>query len=145
MEYKICKKCSEKKDINDFRKGRNQCKKCENKSSREWKLKNEKHIKEYNKKYFQDNKEKIINDRRKYLHEYRQTEKYKKHKKEYAKANKEKANNHKMERYYNDYIFKLKHNIRVEILRSFKMKNKIKNKKTEEILKCDVNYFIKER
>ena len=142
MDYKKCKKCGEEKNINDFRIGRNQCRKCENKSAREWKLKNKNHVSEYNKKYFQNNKEKIVNEKREYLHEYRQTKKYKKHKKEYEKINRKKSNEHTKERYNNDYIFRLKHNIRVELLRSFKIKDKNKNKHTEEILKCDTDYFV---
>ena len=31
MEIKICKKCNEEKDINEFRKNRNQCRECERK------------------------------------------------------------------------------------------------------------------
>lgn len=142
MDYKVCTVCGEKKSIDNFTTGRKQCIVCIRKLTKDWRNRNKEHIKEYNKKYFQKHKEEIVNKRREYLHNYRQTEKYKKHKKEYEMKNRQKSNEHRKNRYKNDYIFKLKHNLRVELLRSFKSKNKIKYKHTEEIIGCDTDFFI---
>lgn len=144
MNYnKKCIRCNKIKNINDFRKARNQCKECEKELIKIWRNNNKEHIKEYGHNYFQKNKEKLVKDRKQYLHDYRQTTKYKKHKKEYANKNKEKINLYFKERYKNDYIFKLKHNVRVEILRSFKKNEKQKRKKTNEIVGCDDLFLIK--
>lgn len=143
METKICSRCGKTQEMNKFRNQRNQCKECEKELITKWKNENKKHLKEYNKKYFQEHKEEIVNKKRKYLHDYRQTDKYKEHKKEYAIKNQEKVNKQTKERYANDIIFKLKHNVRVEILRSFKLKDKEKNKHTEELTKCSLDYLVK--
>lgn len=143
MDFKKCRKCGLEKNANEFRNKRNECKQCEKELIKEWRRKNKKHIKEYSQKYFQEHKDEIMDKRRKYMYEYRQTKKYKEHKKEYAKNNRERSNKLRKIRYNSDYIFKLKHNLRVELLRSFKTKDKIKNKHTKDILNCDIDYFIK--
>ena len=140
MEYKICSRCNEIKLTNEFRNKRNQCKKCEKELMVEWRKNNKDYIKEYNRKYFQEHKEEILNNKKEYMYEYRQTEKYKKHKKEYASNNREKSNLQAKERYKKDRTYKLKHNIRVELLRSFKSKGKTKNKHTEELLGCKLDF-----
>lgn len=143
METKICSRCGKKQEINKFREKRNQCKECEKELITAWRKENKEHLKEYNKKYFQEHKEKILTDKKEYMYNYRQTSKYKKHKKEYANKNKEKVNEQRKKRYANDIIFRLKHNVRVEILRSFKSKNKEKSKHTEELTGCSLDHLVK--
>lgn len=142
IECKECSRCKETKPLNMFRGTRNQCKSCEKELIKEWRNKNKEHIKEYGKKYFQEHKEELKEKRKDYMYEYRQTLKYKKHKKEYAKKNIEKYNEYARKRYKNDIMFKLKHNIRVELLRSFKIKNKKKNFHTEKIIGCSTETLI---
>lgn len=142
MEAKICSRCGKEKEISKFRKKRNQCKECEKELITIWREQNKEHIKEYNKKYFQEHKDEILVDRKEYMYNYRQTSKYKEHKKEYALENKEKFNKLSKKRYANDIIFKLKHNVRVEVLRSFKLKYKQKNKHTEELTGCSLDFLI---
>lgn len=141
METKICILCNEEKEITQFRPHRKYCKKCGNIILKEWKEKNKEHIKKYNKKYFQEHKEQILIDRKEYMYNYRQTSKYKKHKKEYAQKNQSKVNEQQKIRYKENKMCKLKHNVRVEIARGFKTKGMIKNKHTEEMLGCSLNYI----
>ena len=142
METKICSRCGKEKETNKFRKKRNQCKECEKELITIWRGQNKEHRKEYAKRYFQDHKEEILVKRKEYMYNYRQTTKYKKHKKEYAHKNKDKVNEQMKKRYTNDMIFKLKHNVRVEVLRSFKLKYKQKNKHTEELTGCSLDFLI---
>ena len=109
---------------------------------KEWKEKNKEHIKEYNKNYFQEHKKQILIDRKEYMYNYRQTSKYKKHKKEYANQNKDKFSELIKKRYANDMIFKLKHNVRIEIYRGFKLKDKEKSKHTEELTGCSLDFLV---
>ena len=139
---KICNSCKKMLDEESFRKGRNCCKYCEKEKLKIWREKNKNHIKEYNIEYFQKNKNKIVEKRRKYLHDYRQTEKYKSHKKEYARINKEKTNEQIKERMKNDKIFKLKHQIRNLLNKCFRSKYN-NTTKTEKILGCELDFFSK--
>lgn len=91
-------------------------------------------IKEKRKLYREKNKEKIkqkrINNRDKILEQ----------KRKYRENNRDKIrksdNRYQKNRRNNDYLFRLKTNIRSLIKRSFKCKNYIKNDKTFEILGC---------
>lgn len=141
METKICILCNQEKEISKFRPHRRYCRDCGNLKNREWKKLNQEHIKEYSKKYFQEHKKEIANKRREYMYEYRQTDKYKKHKKEYAQKNQSKVNEQQKIRYKENKMCNLKHNVRVEIARGFKTKGMIKNKHTEEMLGCSLNYI----
>lgn len=86
-------------------------------------------IKEYNQKYYQINKKKIK----------KQTKKYREENKEYLIKKQEEYNNKKRKE---DKLFKLKTNIRNTINRSFTRKEYQKNKHTEEIIGCSVDFFI---
>lgn len=63
MEQKVCTKCHIKKDVDQFRKQRTYCKKCESKDHHEYYIKNKEKITEwsveYNKKYREKNIDKI--------------------------------------------------------------------------------------
>lgn len=63
---KQCKKCNQLKSLSEFYKRssnkdglRNWCKLCENESAKKWRNNNRSHIKDYNKKYKNENKEQI--------------------------------------------------------------------------------------
>lgn len=153
MEIKICKTCGIKKSIEEFGKirennYRNECKKCfslklkqyrkeyyiKNKEklslqNKDWALKHKNSVKEYNKKYYQNNKKRIMQN----VNEYRKNNKEKLVKKQ-EEYNKKRINT--------DCIYKLKCNIRGMINRSFKRKEYQKNKHTEEIIDCSIDYFI---
>lgn len=98
--------------------------------NKEYREQNKNKMKEYNKKYYQDNKEKIIQN----VNKYRNNNKQKLIRKQ------EEYNNRKRKE---DNIFKLKCNIRGMINRSFTRKEYKKNKHTEEIIGCSIDYFIK--
>lgn len=55
---KICKKCNIEKDIENFYKGKNICKKCYNDKRKEYRIKNKDNIKQKDKVYYENNKEK---------------------------------------------------------------------------------------
>lgn len=183
IETKICIKCGQKKEINNFRlrkdtgKYRNMCKDCEKKYKHENYTKNKEKILEKNKIYAKKNKEKInkykkeweFNNpekvkeaRRKYrgknidiirknTREKRKIN-YAKNKekeiasvKKYYQKNKQKINfqknEYEKERRKNDILYMFKSKMRIFIWKSLKRKNFIKNKKTSEILGCDLEYF----
>lgn len=137
MKTKICKKCGIEKTINNFRNkfekrfNKNYlysyCKECE---------------KEYHKQYQKENEEKF----RKYNEKANSNKEYhKEYNKEYYKCNKEKINK-KCVKYRNkkkkeNPLFKMKEKIRAAIWLSFKRKGFSKNKHTEEILMCELDYF----
>ena len=137
METKICKKCGIEKSIDNFRnkfeKRFNKsylysyCKECEKKYHKQYQKENKEKIKKYNKK---------ANDNKEYHKEYN---------KKYYKYNKEKINKrcvkYKNKKKKEDVLFKLKEQIRLSIWMSFKRKGLIKNKHTEEILGCQLDYF----
>lgn len=174
MNTKICSKCCIEKNIDEFAKDKKTkdglrcwCKLCN---------------KEYNNKYFNDNKEKILNHQkeyyknnkdimlekqRKYCQEHkdeireRRKEYFKKYNKKYKQEHKEeikikkriyKKNNRDKERkfahyyYYNvlkkDSLFMFKKRIRCLIRTSLNRKGQIKNSYTEEILGCNIDFFI---
>ena len=58
---KKCRTCNTIKNDVDFRKYRNQCKSCENENKKAW-----------NKKWYQNNKEKVYSQSRKYKSEHRE-------------------------------------------------------------------------
>lgn len=126
METKRCKECNVEKNISEFQVGRAKCKECVHLRQKEWYKKNKNKILINRKEYRQNNKEKII---------------------ELKIKSKEKnnitRNKYLKERFAKDYIFKLKHQTRKMILRSFNRKNEIKTQKSEKILGCSIDFFIK--
>lgn len=148
-ETKVCNKCGEEKELNEFSfrrdngKYRNECKKCKIL---------------YNKKYYFNNSEEIIktikeynnknkSDKTKYIKEY-----YTKNKKKIISTNLEYYNKNKKylkylynlnrkKRRVNDPLFKLRCNINRAIHRSFKSKGYIKSDRTVNILGCSAEFF----
>jgi len=134
---KTCTKCKVKKDFNDFYKFKLRkdgltiyCKDCHKKKVKNYKEDNKEKLKENSKAYYQENKD-LLKQR---------TKKYREENKDYYTNY---MNNYNKERKKNDEIFKFKHNIRCNILSSFKRgKNKFnKNTKTEDILGCTIDEF----
>lgn len=163
MEKKICKKCGIEKEFNNFRfKNVNDkeylysyCKECERQINKEYIEKHKIQRKEYMDKYRKENKEKL-NAQRNILRKNnvektrllnnesykRNKEKRLKHNKEYRIKNKRKINQQILNKKRNDYVFKLKCQTRSILLNSFKRNGKIKSKKTENILGCNLEYFV---
>ena len=170
MEFKKCRLCNEEKEINQFRKSgkyiRNECKTCENKATIERKKKNKKHILEMEKKWRDNNPEKLQKYREKYYDKIKKKEYnkkyyeenkeyYKKHHKDYFNKNKDKIkenykkwkkNNIEKVREYQrkdalkrkqDPLKKLELQLRNMINTSFKRKGQVKSKKLELI--CGLN------
>lgn len=151
---KLCKLCYEHKDVNDFRKGRNQCKKCLSLKMKEW-----------HKNYYLDNKEELsqkmkdnylenIDFRKASMLEYREgnkerineynkiyREENKEKLKEYKIINKERLKDYNIEYHKNrlktDSLFRLKSILRKRICSIFKKKII----KTEEIIGCSFEDF----
>ena len=155
---KVCIKCGIEKDLIFFVKAKNSCKECESLYKKEYALKNKDKLKEKNKKYYSEKKDQIkererekynINKEKKlkYQKEYSEEnkEKIKKYKSEYSKLNKDKIRlyktNYQRERRKNDPIFKLKSVVSRLIRNSIKCKGLSKNKKSIDILGCDIEFF----
>jgi len=157
---KVCKECSIEKEINDFYSNKkmkdgllNQCKKCvylKNKDKRKISYLNNKdkrklyleHNKEkiqkrskgYHIKYYELNKDKILN----YQKEYRisNIESKKEYEKEYRQDNKHKRSEYNRNRKKCDFLYKFTLNIRNSVYMAFKNKGYNKTSKTQEILGC---------
>lgn len=155
---KTCSKCNIEKELEEFPKrkvskdGRNaMCKKCANERSlkngthKRYRDKNPDKIKDQNKKQYQKVKDNPI--RTEYKKNYYQLNKenINKKKKIYRKSNKDKLNNQRniryKERINEDELFHIFEKIRGLIRMSFKRKNVIKSKKTNEILGCTYQEF----
>jgi hypothetical protein len=132
---KVCNKCKIKKELTEFCKDKNHkdgyndnCRSC---------------CKEYNKEYYQSNKDKIKEyhqankDKIKEYHKeyYQANKEYKKeYLKEWREANKEYSNEYKKNRRKTEPLFKLVSNLRARTYIAFKNKGYSKNTKTKEML-----------
>lgn len=146
---KICKVCGVEKELSDFRKDkrakdgfRNECKKCYAARMAE-KRKNNPKMKEYNRdwwsKYKEQHKEWIRDYQHQYYSENRNT--IIQRNLEYKKNNRDKYNARLSERIKEEPLFKLKLDIRSRIRKSIKNQGYSKDKRTEEILGCSIEYF----
>lgn len=162
---KECIKCKLIKDNDLFVKGRNLCKDCYKIYKKEYSEKNKEKIREKSKEYYESNKDLIKkrvkenydSDKQKkldYQKEYseKNKEKIKLYKYEYSKINSEKIReyktNYQRNRRKNDTIFKLKSVISRLIRNSIKCKGLSKNKKSIDILGCDIEFlklYLEER
>lgn len=97
IKIKICKKCGNKKSIDEFYKNRWECKECRKEFNKEHYQINKDKIKKYNKEYQRKNKE----YQKKYNKEYRKKnyEKLLKQKNEYRKKNRKQLSD-KQRKYY---------------------------------------------
>jgi hypothetical protein len=137
---KICNECKLEKDIY-FTKSL--CIDCSKNYKKIYSKKNSERLKEKTAEYYKSNKEDILDKRR---HHYSNNkEKKLEYQKEYASLNKEKISKYKMEyqrnRRNNDPIFKLKYVVGRLIRNSLKCKGLSKNKKSIDILGCDIQFF----
>ena len=151
MEIKICKKCNEEKDINEFRKNRNQCRECERKYAENYRNNNHELTLERTKKWREKNKNKIKkynkNNRKKYNYEITEGRKIycKKYMKKWRNDNKKHIKEYKRNSYLknkenNLYVLKIR--VRNLIGTSFKRRSLSKPNKTEKILGCKMEFFI---
>lgn len=136
---KICSKCKQDKELEDFGKEsrtkdglKYSCKSC----NREGHLRR---VKKYNK-----NNPEIIKERKRIFHKNNK-DKINKTRRIYREKNKDLINKRQRE-YFNkkfkdDFLFKLKQNIRNSIKMSFKSKKFYKNSKTIKILGCSFSEF----
>jgi hypothetical protein len=140
---KICIKCKVSKDISLFPKTKNSCKDCEKEYKKNYRKLNSEYLKNKDKEYYLDNKEKICNMQKENYSNNK--EKKLEYQKEYASLNREKISKYKMvyqrNRRNNDPIFKLKYVVGRLIRRSLKCKGLSKNKKSIDILGCDIQFF----
>lgn len=150
---KKCTKCKIDKEFSDFYKCsikknksgyRSQCISCE----KNYLILNKELIKERNKKYNIDNKDrKSLNGKNYYLknkellkekarNQYNNKDKKLEYQKKYQQENKERRNIYLTERRKNDPLFKLITNVRNLIYNSFYYNGYSKDSKTEELLGC---------
>jgi hypothetical protein len=143
MEEKLCIKCNQSKDISLFVKNKNSCKECEKEYKRQYHIKNKEKISFGKKSYYLENVD-SIKDKMKSNY-YSNKEKKLEYQKEYASLNKEKISAYKMEYQRNrrktDPVYKLKYIVGRMIRNSLKCKGLSKNKKTIDILGCDIEFF----
>ena len=167
---KTCKNCKEEKTIDDFfvsktKKGlkiKAQCKKCFNEAERKrYYEKNKNKIEErknkpilskqeYNKKYYQQNKDNILKQNKEYAEKNKEqvlkahSEYYQKNKKSILKKLKNKQahiNQYVREKRKKDINTKISHNLRVRIRCA--IKSNVKWKKSKDVLGCDIETFKK--
>lgn len=151
----ICCSCKEEKPKTQFNKNKNtvtgltyECKICQSNRSNNYYLENkEEQLSKQKERYLSVRDEKLL-----YQKEYQKNnkEKIKKYLTEYNLKNKDRKN--ERSRVYNakrkseDPVYKFKINVRSMVYCSFKRftnRKYIKSKKTEEILGCDMDFFVK--
>lgn len=153
---KYCSVCNIEKFLDDFHKQKSAkdgykcvCKECRKVKSKEYYVQNTETIKKKVMGYRKENYDKIIEYRKIYselnkdkkkeydrIYREQNKEKIKEYQKKYREYNKDKLREYKMNRYYSDTFFKLKHNIGTLIRESFKRKGEYKNSSTTKILGC---------
>ena len=101
METKVCKICLVEKELSEFKKHINQCKKCKSDYNKKWRENNKESISENIKKWKEDNLD--------YFTKYNQTEKEKQRKKKWRENNKkyhklyQKENKDKIKEYQSNW------------------------------------------
>lgn len=145
---RICSKCELEKSIDNFNKGRTECKEC----SKKYKESVKEQTKLQKQQYYLDNKEHILNRCKEY--EKRNVEKVKIRKKKYRDSHKNeyrkymetyKVNNREKRRNYDnnklkiDINYKVKRNLRGRIWSA--LKGLCKSKSTIELLGCSLEEF----
>lgn len=140
---KICIKCKLEKEINLFVKNRNLCKECMKEYKKSYHSKNKDKASVNKKKYYLDNKEDILDKRKENYSNNK--EKKLDYQKEYAILNKQKISAYKIDYQRNrrktDPVYKLKYVVGRMIRNSLKCKGLSKNKKSIDILGCDIQFF----
>lgn len=133
MDKKFCNKCKKTKELTEFyKRGKyycSQCKDCMKENNRNWHKNNLERVKERRKKFKENNPNYNID----YMKKWR-------------KDNKEHIKEYKRQEYYKNkgnYMYKLKIQTKHLITKAFKRKKYKKNSKTQKILGCDYDFFIK--
>lgn len=155
---KKCTKCNQEKPFTNFTKHNttrdgysSRCKPCVAVEVAKWKEKNIEKCKKTLQQYYLNNKEKINKrcleyNKQHYIDNkelYR--ERAKKWREDNTERSREKINKRNRQRWAEEPMYRMKHNIRHLIFNSFKRyKNKgwVKSKRTESILGCTMNEFI---
>lgn len=157
MLYKICSRCNEYKSIEGFGKRKisidgyfGVCKKCKNDDVIKWresKVLNDVEkikIKELKKKYYIDNRDKILLSSKKYRDDNK--EQAREYKKNYYEKNKEKlieySTKYHLNRIKDDPLYKFSCNIRNLIKNSIKSKGYKKKTRTQDILGIKIVDFL---
>lgn len=156
MKTKICTKCNESKNLENFYKDsrtqghyRPVCRQCQNKKYLENKEKilrdakeryNPIKKKQYNLQYLKENKEKIAKQRKEYRAKNKEkianeSKKWRDNNKEYCKEYKRK---YQKERLKNDYAFKIRRNVNRRINQAIKRKSN----STISYLGCEIDVYI---
>jgi len=144
VETKVCSKCKLEKKLTEFNKQsrvkcglRSNCRECQRKESKKYKLENKDKIKKYNDEWNKKNSEYY----EKYFKEYYITnyEREKQRKKNWFKNNKNYLNNYNKQRKKRDMLFKIISDMRNSVNRYIKYKSK----RTFEIVGCTPE-FLKE-
>lgn len=140
---KTCIKCGTKGDLNLFVATKNCCKQCEKEYKKNHREANKEKLKEKSTKYYRENREQIL--QRVALDYANNKQRKLEYQKEYASLNKEKISAYKMEyqrnRRQNDSVYKLKYVVGRLIRNSLRCKGLSKNKKSIQILGCDIGFF----
>jgi hypothetical protein len=171
MEKKVCSKCKEEKELCEFQKNsrsikgyRSECSLC---SKQQRKLIPKERLLQYDKKYRRKNREKLSEKQQIYYQhnidkerlrgkKYRDSlrknkpiiisktkEEIKLKKREWVEANREIINQKKRNKYRNDILYKLSHNVRNRVNNYLKSNNIRKGNKTFDIIGCSPE-FLKE-
>ena len=133
MTKKICSKCKIEKDVCEFNKRkdskdglRGYCKKCHVGYTNGYVQNNLKKYNEYQEKYHREN-----------------TQRHREKSNEYYKNNREKVFDYYKKKYKEDFLYRLKHNLRCRINLFLKKKNITKRNNTYDIIGCSPT-FLKE-
>lgn len=151
---KCCTKCKILKDIEEFPKRRNKCKKCINIYYRIFKENKFEDLRKYREEYREKNKESLKNKRDIYYFNNKEllknkSYKYREEKKDiinekkrlFYKNNRNKINNYISKRTKKDPLFKMSCRIRSLIRISLKRRGYSKSSKTHKILGCSFSEF----
>lgn len=150
MIKKKCTQCGQEKELTDFHKRkdskdghRNECKDCHKKRLKKYYVENRYRIlnkcKDNNKKYYVANKYKILKRSKKWRDSNKEYRKIKR--KEYNESHKEERNQYRRNRRKEDLVFKLKMNLRSLFGISFQKRGFTKKSKTYQILGCSFEEF----
>jgi hypothetical protein len=151
---KVCKCCGLEKDILKFRKGRNECRFCENEKCKERQRNNPEKVKAYTKQYYEKNKQ-ILNKKTKMWKENNKDkiknswdiwysnnkQKVKESKLIWTNNNKDYMNEYCKARYYNDIIYRTKCKAR-SMLGNSKKCGYNKTSRTFEVIGINCEEFI---
>jgi hypothetical protein len=146
MNTKICSKCNTEKDFKDFAKDNSRkdglmyvCKLCRKNQNKKYRQENKEKVMAYSEKYNKENKEKIRACKEKYR--LANKDKLSKQKKLYKILNREKINQRRNQSRSCNVQQRIKHSLRARLWSAIRGNNK--SLSTIELLGCDIEYLIK--